>query len=160
MAGQADDPLLNISQNELHETVSSEVRHCFYQAAGRGHMRILCQGKAGEQHVYFFDQYNRIKEGLIEAKVFPNASWYEWVPKYLKESKPKQIARLIREYLEELHVKKVSTRKVRDANGFKKIHPKTWTRSIEELTNDPASGWTLEGRSFVRLWPLMSVATD
>jgi hypothetical protein len=157
MVGQAEDPLLEMNQEEIREVVRSEVRHCFYQALGRAHARIVRNGVAGPTRIWFIDKNNHIREGLEDAGALPEANWLKWKPQYLiAEGKIEKIAKRIKDYLEEKTISQISSIKLKRELGLQTVPKMTFTEALKEFLRSNWD-WRLKGRSLVRFNPF---ATD
>jgi hypothetical protein len=157
MVGQAEDPLLEMNQEEIRGGVRSEVRHCFYQALGRTHARIVRNGVAGPTRIWFIDKNNHIREGLEEAGALPGARWLEWKPQYLiTEGKIEKIAKRIKDYLEEKTISHISSIKLKRELGLQTVPKMTFTEALKEFLRSNWD-WRLKGRSLIRFNPF---ATD
>jgi hypothetical protein len=148
MAGQADNYLIELNREEIREVVRSEVCHCFYQAIGRSHARIVRNGRAGRVKVWYIDKNNKLKEKIKEAGALPGANWHVWKCKHLSaKGKIESLADKINKWLEDNGIKRISTRKLKERMGLTLIPNRTFTHAIEALAF--RSFYTLNGRSVV-----------
>jgi len=150
--GQSNDLQKTISTRELRSIRESEIAHCLYQALSRGSCRVVTHGTTQPMNVWFFHKGDEIR--TILDRVVPEAQWLEWEPKYLStDGKIRKIASTIEDYLKGLDnsVEKVSTSKIKKELGLKSEPRMTVTCALQSVA-DNISGWTLQGRSMVRVF--------
>ena len=154
IAGQADNLLLEINQEEIQEAVKGEVNHCLYQALARGSIRKIQGNKTMPMNAWIIDKLNDVHERL--SVVLPGAQWLEWQPKYLvTEGKIAKMAKRIKVYLDNIpeNVSKVSTRKIKEGAKLQSEPKMTFTEAVRSLAESVNCGWEMEGRSLVRFNP-------
>lgn len=151
--GQKDNLLAAVTPADIQTVKTSEVVHALYQAMSRGSCREIENGEAKPMKAWLSHHDSGIKSLLDRA--MPGLQWKKWQTKHLAAlpSKIEDAAGKIVAYLEGLPqgVLKVSMKALKKAAGLDAI-PETTLRSAR----DAALGlvpWTVQGRSFVRLFP-------
>ncbi len=66
------------------------------------------------------------------------------------EDNVKGLSRQILEFLNGQELPKISTRIIKREMDLQNIPRRTFTRAVGEITDNPNSGWILEGRSLAR----------
>jgi hypothetical protein len=154
IAGQSGDPLMRINAQEIREVVKSEVVHCFYQALGRTHCRIITGGKAGRANVWYTDVDMQIWETLRESGMLKNSQCKEWPLRYMgnQDQKRKKIGFKIMDYLNALpvFVEKISVRQIKYDLELGTEASKTVQRAIDFAVEQDI-GWKKVSRSLVRI---------
>jgi hypothetical protein len=152
--GQKGDLLMLLKPEQIKEMVKSEVIHCFYQALGRTHCRIVTNGKAGTAKVWYTDVGTNIWETLQERGMLKNAKCEEWPLRYMgnQEQKGKRIGFKIMEYLNALpvFVEKISIRQLKYDMELGTEAPKTVQRAID-FALEQDKGWKKVARSLERV---------
>ncbi len=82
------------------------------------------------------------------------AEWMEWKPQYMTtQGKIERIADTIEQFLEglDISVRKISTNKIKKELELTEEVKQTFSATIN-LVSDRPNGWTLMGRSMVRIF--------
>jgi hypothetical protein len=149
--GQVDNLYTEINYKKHIKPIAlSESTHLAYQAASRGHCRIVDKGEAGDMTLWLIHFDNGIENELL--KVMPNADWSEWIGDYskTKEAASSKIEELIKGFLKKLpeSESKISSVKLKKALGGSDYPARTWSRAFTKVGN--SSDWLVQGRTLVR----------
>ncbi|MCR9093365.1 MAG: hypothetical protein NXI30_04040 [bacterium] len=154
--GAVRDPEQPIEDGKINELMTSELAHVIYQAAGRGACRRIVDGKAGQMHLWLPIASRKVTP-ILEREM-PGAYVMRWHPQHTEEVKRarwEQLAEEIEDVLTKLpdDLEKLSVRKLKEANRWSGIDPKTFRRALEEATSNPFWGWEYDPthKSIVRL---------
>lgn len=155
--GQMNDLKAEVNyQRHIKPLALSESTHLAYQAASRGHCRLVDNGQAGEMTLWLIHFDEGIKDEL--SKVMPDAKWNVWNGDYskAKEAALNEVEEVIKGYLQKMPETelKISSRKIKaDVNGSV-YAARTWTRALRKVSSDV--GWLVEGQSLVRAEAIFS----
>jgi hypothetical protein len=152
IAGQMEDLTVEITNDKVQEVSRSEIAHCLYQGMCRGACRVIRGDATLLMNVWLIHKDTEIQE-LIQ-KVMPGVNWKPWTPQFMTAiGKSEVIGSKIQEYLKTLPegVSRMSTSSIKQVLGLKDVPKQTFTLSLEIFKNGGADGWTLEGRSLVRV---------
>lgn len=154
IAAQSGDLLMRINADQIREVIKSEIIHCFYQALGRTHCRIIANGKAGRANVWYMDVGNDIYETLQKEGLLKNSNYEEWPLRYMGnlEQIAKKIGFKIMEYLNSLpvYVEKISIRQLKYDMELGNEASKTVQRAIDFAVGQDI-GWKKVARSLERV---------
>lgn len=154
IAGQSDNLLAEINQEEIEEVKKGEVNHCLYQALSRGSIRKINGGATEPMNAWIIDKLNDVPERLKD--VLPDAQWEEWRPQHMvTKGRIQRIAERILEHLKKLSedTVSISTTKVKAQLGLKDEPKTTVTEAFRVINNRWDVEWFHEGRSLVRFRP-------
>jgi hypothetical protein len=152
--GQSGRPDTPTPSRLLRELVESEVAHTVYQAASRGAMRKVRDGRALPMHLYVVHRSVQLRELL--KPVMPGASWSFRTPKHLATARRQgRVAELCSNLI--LHLqdvphdqRRVPTRALRAVLGVESTGRDNcaFADAIAEVAE--GAGWAREGHALVR----------
>jgi hypothetical protein len=155
--GQKGDLAASTPNDEITETIESEIVHLVYQGASRGSCRRINDGKALPMKLYVFDRHLGLKTKV--SQVMPNVKWETREPKYLPAAKAagvvEELAVRLLDYLKRLPqtTEKVSSQVAKRALGvgLDEASKKAFQRAVDAITEYREHGWDFQGRSLVRV---------
>jgi hypothetical protein len=136
----------------VNEVKPSEIAHCVYQALSRGSCRTSIEGEAALMKAWIIHPEATLEDDIKTA--MPGVRWTEWAPRFLKGvggRKTRTMVKAITDYLNALPdtVLKVSGKALKVAVSHDATEA-VW-RDATAFLSERLTGWTREGRSFVRI---------
>jgi len=148
IAGQSDDLLLDITNEQVREVERSEIAHCLYQAMSRGSSRIVRGELTLPMKVWLIHKDEGIRD--VIQKVMPGIRWGAWEPEHLlSKGKIELTTDRILDCLKGLPLTtaRVATRTVKKQLDLGDMPKMTFTCAVKAISD----GWTLAGQSLARV---------
>ena len=156
VAGETGNLGANVGTQQLKDVMNGEMDHTIYQGLSRGCSRITIDGQAMPSRVWLVHDDMRMQFRFEE--LLKNVEWEAWVPqatviackRFRERSETGEWLQRIQKHLQSLppEVKKLSTRRLKEAVQAQAMDSLSWTRLIKRL--DEHWGWRRDGRSLVR----------
>jgi hypothetical protein len=152
VVGQLDDRQADISSTRLLRLLESEIVHSVFQALSRGRCREVDHGEARPMKAWLI--YPRLSIRPLLDEVMPGVKWATWEPSAAMggDGVVLRLALALLGHLQKLpqDIGKLSLIAAKKALAVVPEQARSFSRATA-LLGDLCTGWTLDGRSLVRV---------